>query len=365
MKLATEFANRERMWKRDSGNWQERLKRQPLGTAQVSLPPSSLPARTRLLADDFRETTVLELPLPDAPSRSPVRESTWVTFTGVSGSMVLDLREYLNTCVGRTLAHYVPRNVGSCVYILLSDLSIAQTIVLRKTFQLVLKGSQSAAAEKPLTENDYAAYVMNYYSVEVHVSWCSDDGFLDSMAQHNGSPLTSSTDNHDRSDATQLHSSLPILWACLSPCDDHIVWQVFRLCFMVGWTLLNTLFAWMRPQSSRRISRALYPGASPIACLTYWLAHTIPAAPSVAEVDLYLWSWCVMHRSMPYQALTLFKRALSSHQSTSQVSQVLTASSSPAVNAIITWPAVKVYKRYSFLVSVTYVLLMLWCLCTR
>ncbi|KAG5467178.1 hypothetical protein CUR178_00819 [Leishmania enriettii] len=191
------------MWKQTVGDWQERRQRRrggPIpGSPQAHLPDSidateSIPRG--FLPREFRDCVLKSAyPASDGPETrsqpskyTPLEQqtlggllaSTWVVVSGVPADDILDVRDYFDAYVGRTVAHYVSvaTSTRSEVYIQFASSLEAAQAVRTSAFSFnvengtAAEGSRSFAAAGGLPERPPR-------SLELTVGWCRDQAFLE------------------------------------------------------------------------------------------------------------------------------------------------------------------------------------------
>lgn len=433
------------MWKRNSGAWQERLKRSAVLTPSPTLVPDSDPVNQsytpplQFLNSSFMNSEPLvEFPTLQeaaAAGSSPMKPSSahWVTFSGVDGRHVFPLRAHLDAAIGHTIAHYVPARsgeVGKFLYICFEKAADAYWMVRKGRIRLHYEdGTQVETTE--LSDRDGSPSLC--YSFEIDAFWCTDELFLEKYDRHttdgsdqqscNGddrqrtnnfsslgpssqraeevlhstgsSDSSSETHTVEHSTSSSSHSStrfldhsrpgfydanvLSITSLVYTPPIDNVFSQLLRLLVLLIWSFFRVLSLVL--SSGGRRSNALNPEAlfyslkldtsslssSPIQYLTHWLAFHLPFAPSVSEVNLCLWScW---HRRSPLAQHSLVQRLKEIHKSGQYFSPSRVAdnyhelsSGLSHLSSIFVWKSSYTITRYSFLISLFYVLLLVWAL---
>jgi hypothetical protein len=191
------------MWKQTVGDWQERRRRRsgPIpATPQATLPESftSTEHNTRgFLPRGFQDhrpaSAYLSFDGAEAHPRAAPQETlpqvssahaltaTWVTVTGVSSDDVLDVRDFFDTNVGRTVSHYLPpasRVRSDTVYIQFASSFYAAQAVRTVTYTTRMESAVAAVGIKPTIDAPPPALTCPHYYLEIVVSWCTDQIFL-------------------------------------------------------------------------------------------------------------------------------------------------------------------------------------------
>lgn len=433
------------MWKRNSGSWQERLKRSSVLTPSPTLVPDCdsvnqpyAPPLQFLNSTFINSEPLVEFPtLQEAATAgsSPIKPSSahWVTFSGVDGRHVLPLRAHLDAAIGHTIAHYVPARsgeVGKFLYICFEKAPDAYWMVRKGRIRLHYEeGTQ--VEPTGLLERDGCTSLC--YSFEIDAFWCTDEIFLEKydrrttdcrgqlpcsgeerkrtneissagpsspraeeVSDSTGSSDSSSepkTAGHSTSQLSQSSTSffdqgrpgfydgnvLSITSLVYTPPIDNVFSQLLRLLVLLTWSFFRVLSLVMsggeRRSTSINPKTLFYPfkldtsslSSSPIQYLTHWLAFHIPFAPSVSEVNLCIWS--VWHRRSPQAQHSLIQRLKEIHKSSQYFSPSRLGDNfyEPSTGlshlpSIFIWKSSYTITRYSFLISLFYVLLVVWAL---
>ncbi|XQJ30999.1 Nup53/35/40-type RNA recognition motif containing protein, putative [Leishmania guyanensis] len=191
------------MWKQTVGDWQERRQRRrgepTLNSPQANLPDSVDATESILrgfLPREFHDHVPEPLcPASDGPETRPqpprytpleqqtlgcLIASTWTVVSGVQADDILDVRDYFDAYVGRTVAHYLSlaTTTRSEVYIqFASPLQAAQAVRTSSySFNVengtAAEGLRSFSAANGMPERPPR-------SLELMVGWCRDQVFLE------------------------------------------------------------------------------------------------------------------------------------------------------------------------------------------
>ncbi|KPA85926.1 hypothetical protein ABB37_00233 [Leptomonas pyrrhocoris] len=188
------------MWKQTVGDWQERRHRRsgPVSTTPHVYPPESTAlaehnARGFLPRGFHDRVPPSAYPASDGvetrplaskqPHQTPARAltETWVTVTGASPDDVLDVRDFLDANVGRTVSHYLPpltRVRSDTVYVQFASPLQAAQAVRTVTYTTRVECGVAALGIKP-TIDAQAPLSRPHYYLEIVVSWCTDQIFVE------------------------------------------------------------------------------------------------------------------------------------------------------------------------------------------
>ncbi|KPI83223.1 hypothetical protein ABL78_7751 [Leptomonas seymouri] len=217
------------MWKQTVGDWQERRHRRNSllpATTQSNLPESSVstehsvrgflprgfhdrvPPSTYPVSDGV-EKCLQASQSPQQP-RTPahVLTETWVTVTGASPDDVLDVRDFLDASVGRTVSHYLPplTHVRSdTVYIQFASPFQAAQAVRTVAYTTRVESGVAAVGIKP-TIDAPAPLTCPHYYLEIVVSWCTDQIFLEERERLRRQLLESAPPSPQRSMPTKANT---------------------------------------------------------------------------------------------------------------------------------------------------------------
>lgn len=378
------------MWKRDSGNWQERLQRvpqTPRSPEVVSAPSLTVPRS--FLAEGFKEThprlhfpSVKETATAGTNSCEAGASHPWVTFCGVGGEYVMNLRARLDALVGHTVAHYVPTQEGGrAVYVCFEKIKDAESAVRQEQF--LLHWEPGIAASMSL-EIEGGGNVSHHSTVEVDALWCRDESFLGSygrlvsLGEHCSSQDLEAGIT-DKSSCFTHSDSLPIT-ALVYSRSENLWYELVRLLLLLWWCGFRFLLVLVGKISDDSVQMARWHepafsliklagwSSSPIQYLTYWIASRVPFAPSVAEVDLVLWSFGTVRSAHPQRALAEFAKQPDSMQRFSKRNSFSRSSKSRGISTINPTPLPKILQwkpsyrinRYSTIVGCAYICWMLW-----
>ncbi|KAG5466648.1 hypothetical protein LSCM1_00817 [Leishmania martiniquensis] len=191
------------MWKQSVGDWQERRQRRrggPISDSPHAHLPDSIDAteniRRGFLPREFCDRVPKSAyPAADGPETrlhpskyTPVEQetlgsllaSTWVVVSGVPADDILDVRDYFDAYVGRTVAHYVSiaTSTRSEVYIqFASSLEAAQAV---RTSAYSFNVENGTAAEGLRSFGSASGMPKSPpRSLELAVGWCRDQVFLE------------------------------------------------------------------------------------------------------------------------------------------------------------------------------------------
>lgn len=191
------------MWKQTTGDWQERRHRRSdvlPTTPQTNLPESVAvnehSARGFLPRGFHDHKPAAAYPAPDGADTCPVPAppvaqqkqqsnaraltETWVTVSGLSPDDVLNVRDFLDANVGRTVSHYLPphsRGRSDVVYIQFASALQAAQAVRAVTYVVRMEIGVAALDIRPTIDADLTASRQHYF-VEMMISWCTDQSFL-------------------------------------------------------------------------------------------------------------------------------------------------------------------------------------------
>ncbi|CBZ30615.1 conserved hypothetical protein [Leishmania mexicana MHOM/GT/2001/U1103] len=191
------------MWKQTVGDWQERRQRRRGGpipeSPQANVPDSADATESILrgfLPREFHDHVPQSAyPASDGPETRPQPSqytrleqqtlgrfiaSTWVVVSGVPADDILDVREYFDAYVGRTVAHHLSLTTStrSEVYIqFASPLQAAQAVRTSSYSFNVEKGT--AAESLRSFPNASGMPEKPPRSLELAVGWCRDQIFLE------------------------------------------------------------------------------------------------------------------------------------------------------------------------------------------
>ncbi|GET92572.1 hypothetical protein, conserved [Leishmania tarentolae] len=191
------------MWKQTVGDWQERRQRRrggPIPESPQANVPDSIDTTESILRGflprEFRDHVPQSAyPASDGPETRPKPSqytplekqtlgcsvtSTWVVVSGVPADDILDVRDYFDAYVGRTVAHYLSlaTSTRSEVYIqFASPLQASQAVRTSSYSFHVVKGTaaeglRSFPSARSMSEKPPRC-------LELVVGWCRDQVFLE------------------------------------------------------------------------------------------------------------------------------------------------------------------------------------------